>query len=129
MHILFIDPQSVDGSYRLIKRRWADCRLSRDSNAGGHRYRYIVLGDTTSCGGRVLSGRVSMTINGREIACVGDVVSCGKSAGLYHIINGAADVGNENQQAVAVEWLSHTTCPCNAFLIGGGAGESWWYSD
>ena len=55
------------------------------------RRKYIVLGDTTSHGGKVTSARGAgrMTYNGKPVACVGDIVYCPKCKGTHRIIEGA----------------------------------------
>jgi len=55
---------------------------------------FIVLGDTTTHGGTVISawgqdGPTPMTIEGKPVACVGDKVICPKCRGVHTILSGA----------------------------------------
>lgn len=50
---------------------------------------YILLGDSTSHGGKVLEGSPTTTINGKPVARVGDKVSCPiKGHGVCPIVSG-----------------------------------------
>lgn len=49
----------------------------------------IVLGDTTSHGGKVITGSENHTYMGIPVARVGDMVKCPKCNGTFHIIEGA----------------------------------------
>ena len=53
----------------------------------------IVLGDTTTHGGTVITawGEGRYTIDGKPVACVGDKVACPRCKGVYTIIEGASD--------------------------------------
>jgi uncharacterized Zn-binding protein involved in type VI secretion len=55
--------------------------------------KFIVLGDTTTHGGTVISawGAGRYTIDGKPVACVGDQVVCPLCKGVYTIIEGASD--------------------------------------
>jgi uncharacterized Zn-binding protein involved in type VI secretion len=48
--------------------------------------RFIVLGDTTNHGGRVVTASSHMTIDGKQVACVGDKVTCPRCKGLHVIL-------------------------------------------
>ena len=55
----------------------------------------ICVGDKTSCGGTVISGSSLSTVNGRQIARIGDQIACKKNCviltgNLTEIIDGAA---------------------------------------
>jgi len=55
----------------------------------------ICVGDKTSCGGMVVSGSTFSTVNGRQIARIGDRIACRKNCviltgNLTEIIDGAA---------------------------------------
>ncbi|MDR2014753.1 MAG: PAAR domain-containing protein [Azoarcus sp.] len=57
--------------------------------------KFIVLGDTTTHGGKVISawgkdGPVPMTIDGRPVACIGDKVTCPRCKGTHTIIEAAS---------------------------------------
>jgi uncharacterized Zn-binding protein involved in type VI secretion len=57
--------------------------------------RFIVLGDKTSHGGTVISargaGRVPFYIDGKPVACVGDLVTCPRCKGVHRIVQGGDD--------------------------------------
>ena len=52
--------------------------------------RFIVLGDTTTHGGKVITakgaGPIPHTIDGIPVACVGDKVTCPRCKGVYTIL-------------------------------------------
>ena len=54
--------------------------------------KFIVLGDTTTHGGTVITawGEGRWTIDGKPVACVGDKVICPKCKGVYTIVEGAS---------------------------------------
>lgn len=76
---------------------------------------YILKGDSTSCGGEVLTGSPNHLCNGKMLARIGDQVSCGKNAGVYVIGEGYSGRLINNRQAVLNGMK--TTCPCAAILI------------
>jgi uncharacterized Zn-binding protein involved in type VI secretion len=55
----------------------------------------IVLGDTTTHGGEVITawGAGRTFIDGIPVACVGDLVRCPQCRGEYAIVEGAGDPG------------------------------------
>lgn len=55
---------------------------------------FIVIGDTTSHGGRVVSADLSCEINGKAVARVGDLVTCPRKGcrGVFPIVSGSPDV-------------------------------------
>ncbi|MDN7718085.1 MULTISPECIES: PAAR domain-containing protein [Burkholderia] len=85
----------------------------------------IVVGDTTSHGGRVISGSDIHTIGGKAIARLHDLVDCpekypdGKSHGINKIIeaHSTLTIGGER---VALHG-HHTECGC--ILIGSTATQ------
>jgi len=60
---------------------------------------FIVLGDTTSHGGTVISADFTCDIGGRYLARVGDMVVCPKKGcrGTFAIVSGAADMTSMGQ--------------------------------
>ncbi|MDR0702167.1 MAG: PAAR domain-containing protein, partial [Azoarcus sp.] len=48
--------------------------------------KFIVLGDTTSHGGTVITANSRMTIDGKPVACVGDLVVCPRCSGTHVIL-------------------------------------------
>lgn len=85
----------------------------------------IVVGDTTTHGGKVISGAAAHTIDGRPIARIGDRVDCpkkypgGKPHGVNKIIEGEAGYCIEGSP-VALDG-HHTECGCA--LIGSVASS------
>ncbi|MFT4172424.1 MAG: PAAR domain-containing protein [Rhodocyclaceae bacterium] len=84
----------------------------------------VVVGDTTSHGGRVISGSGNCAISGNAIARKGDLVACpmvyadGRPHGVNQIIEG--------QDSILVDGLpvalhGHQT-QCGCTLIGCGVG-------
>ncbi len=47
---------------------------------------YLVLGDMTTCGGRILEADPTSTLLGIPMAREGDAVTCGKFAGKFVIV-------------------------------------------
>jgi uncharacterized Zn-binding protein involved in type VI secretion len=48
--------------------------------------RFIVLGDKTSHGGTVVTASSHMTIDGKPVACEGDLVTCPRCPGLHRLL-------------------------------------------
>lgn len=53
---------------------------------------FIVLGDSTSHGGRVITADQTFTIYRKPVARVGDMVTCPRCKGTFQIANGAPDM-------------------------------------
>ncbi|HEL4297928.1 TPA: PAAR domain-containing protein [Stenotrophomonas maltophilia] len=49
---------------------------------------WIVVGDATTGGGRVLTGSSNTDIEGKAVACVGDKATCPKHGGAFEIVTG-----------------------------------------
>jgi uncharacterized Zn-binding protein involved in type VI secretion len=85
----------------------------------------ILVGDTTSHRGVVISGSEADTINGRPIARKGDLVDCpekyanGRPHGINPIVEGDESM-LMNGRPVALE--GHRT-ECGCVLIGSGNGS------
>jgi uncharacterized Zn-binding protein involved in type VI secretion len=89
------------------------------------RRKFIVLGDTTSHGGKVTSARGAnrMTFNGKPVACVGDIVYCPKCKGTHRIIEGAIKPPMWlDDVLIAVEGCLTS---CGAVLISVGQNIGW----
>lgn len=75
----------------------------------------ILIGDTTSHGGVVISGSPTTTVEGRPIARVGDMVTCPLcKPHVFPIVEGSA-MFTDNHMAVALH--GHKTA-CGATLLG-----------
>ncbi len=74
----------------------------------------IRLGDSTSHGGKVISVSSTITMDGKRVALVGDLVSCPKDKhGVNPIIEGSSS-WYSNGKAVAVDGC---LCSCGCILI------------
>ncbi|WP_321146455.1 PAAR domain-containing protein [Providencia alcalifaciens] len=77
---------------------------------------FLRVGDSTTCGGHILTGDNTFQWYGVAGAREGDLVTCGKHSGAYYIIGGVNNVWMENRKhAGSIESMS--TCPCRARFI------------
>ncbi|WP_433738057.1 PAAR domain-containing protein [Pseudomonas putida] len=77
---------------------------------------FIVLGDKTTCGGRVKDADARSRMNDRAHACEGDPVSCGVDGKTYKIVGGIPYM-RSNGRLRAGTLDSSSGCPCRARLI------------
>lgn len=71
----------------------------------------ILLGDVTTNGGRVITASAKMTVHGKSVALVGDLVSCPiKGHGISAILDGSTTFIHEGK-AIAVHG-SRCGCGC-----------------
>lgn len=77
---------------------------------------YLVQGDKTTCGGKILEGDPTNTIEGIPVTREQDSVTCGKHAGTYKII-GAIPQNLVNGRKYAGTLHSKSGCLCAATLI------------
>ncbi|WP_030137991.1 PAAR domain-containing protein [Pseudomonas fluorescens] len=77
---------------------------------------YIGLGDETTCGGKVLDGDASFSLDGLLHAREGDRVTCGKDGKTYRIIGGITHMISGGR-LMAGTLDSQSGCPCNARLL------------
>ncbi|MDY4301012.1 PAAR domain-containing protein [Pseudomonas salmasensis] len=61
----------------------------RQSMSKGH---YVVLGDQTTCGGRILEGDPTFKLHGLHRVLEGARVTCGNHAGDFRILGGISNV-------------------------------------
>lgn len=74
----------------------------------------IVLGSSTSHGGKVVSGSGKVTVNGMPVARVGDMCTCPiKGHGMCSIVEGDA---HDTIDGIPVAYEGHKTS-CGAVLI------------
>ena len=96
---------------------------------------YLVQGDKTTCGGRIITGAEDHTLFGKPVAREQDGVTCGKFPGIYKVAGGIDnDIIHGRRMAGTLD--SFSTCPCRAKFIpsmmndtyekscGASAGES-----
>lgn len=77
---------------------------------------FIVMGDTTSHGGTVISADLTTTMNGKNVARLGDQVVCRKCKGVFAINSAAPDVVDGDGRGYA---RHGDTTDCGAYLISG----------
>lgn len=77
---------------------------------------FLVRGDKTSCGGEILAGSPSFTLNGYERICEDDPVSCGKDGNTYKV-TGGIDYFTYYGRRVAGTLDSFSGCPCKSRLL------------
>lgn len=73
----------------------------------------IVMGDATTHGGNVIHASSMIVVDGKNVALVGDLVSCPKCKGVYPIIEGTEKVFFMGQPAA----LEGMQTACGARLI------------
>lgn len=77
---------------------------------------YLVLGDMTTCGGRILEADPTSTLLGIPMAREGDAVTCGKFAGKFVIV-GHIPLNTLNGRKYAGTLNSISSCPCGARFV------------
>lgn len=77
---------------------------------------YLVQGDKTTCGGKILEGDPKNTMAGIPVSREQDRVTCGKHSGTYNII-GCIPQNRVNGRKYAGTLHSKSSCPCAAMLI------------
>lgn len=77
---------------------------------------YLLQGDITTCGGKILEGDPTNTLMGIAVAREGDKVTCGKHTGIFKIV-GHIPLNSANGRKLAGTLNSTSSCPCNARLI------------
>lgn len=58
---------------------------------------FLRVSDSTTCGGKILTGDSTFQWYGVSAAREGDMVNCGKHAETYQILGGVADSFDEGQ--------------------------------
>ncbi|WP_338134696.1 PAAR domain-containing protein [Pseudomonas orientalis] len=77
---------------------------------------FVVLGDQTTCGGRILEGDPTFKLHGLHRALEGARVTCGNHAGNFRILGGISNM-RRNGKRVAGTLDSVSSCPCGGRLI------------
>ncbi|MDH2066316.1 colicin E3/pyocin S6 family cytotoxin [Pantoea sp. GD03673] len=77
---------------------------------------YLRAGDSTTCGGKILTGDETLSWYGVAGAREGDLVSCGQHPGAYKILGGTSDALDEGRR-LAGTLDSVSSCPCRARFI------------
>lgn len=89
---------------------------------------YLVLGDKTTCGGKILSGEPTHTIMGNPVAREQDPVTCGNHPGIYKIVGhipGDSILGRK----FAGTLHSKSTCPCQAKFVPSMVNDAYDFSE
>ena len=79
---------------------------------------FLRVGDSTTCGGKILTGDPTFQWYGVSAAREGDRVNCGRYPGTYKILGGAVDTF-DGGQVLAGSLDSFSSCPCHAKFIPG----------
>lgn len=77
---------------------------------------YLVLGDMTTCGGKIIEGDPTNTLPGIPVVREGDSVVCGRTGGIFKI-QGHIPLDVINGRLFAGTLHSISSCPCGARLI------------
>ncbi len=77
---------------------------------------YLVQGDKTTCGGRIITGAEDHTLFGKPVAREQDGVTCGKFVGLYKVAGGI-DNDTIHGRRMAGTLDSYSSCSCKAKFI------------
>jgi uncharacterized Zn-binding protein involved in type VI secretion len=77
---------------------------------------YLVQGDKTTCGGKIITGAEDHTLFDKPVAREQDSVTCGQHAGLFKIAGGI-DNDTIHDRRMAGTLDSYSTCPCRAKFI------------
>jgi uncharacterized Zn-binding protein involved in type VI secretion len=83
---------------------------------------FVVMGDTTTHGGTVISADFISDIHGKAMARVGDMVVCPKCKGVFAINSGAPDMVDGEGRGYARHM---DTTDCGAHLISGQVTTTW----
>ena len=77
---------------------------------------YLVQGDKTTCGGRIITGEEDHTLFGKPVAREQDGVTCGKFPGICKVAGGIDnDIIHGRRMAGTLD--SFSSCPCRAKFI------------
>lgn len=77
---------------------------------------FLKIGDSTTCGGKILTGDPTFQWYGISAAREGDLVNCGRYPGTYKILGGVVDTF-DGRQILAGSLHSFSSCPCQAKFI------------
>ncbi|EOQ49199.1 TPA: PAAR domain-containing protein [Citrobacter braakii] len=87
---------------------------------------FLVIGDKTTCGGKIISGCIEHTIHGQPTACEGDQYICGVDKKLYQIVGGQPGYFIHDRRAAGT---AHSVgmCPCKCRFIHSHSGMTYDY--
>lgn len=77
---------------------------------------YLVQGDNTTCGGRIIEGATDHTLFSKAVARERDKVTCGQHSGTFMIAGGIRnDTLHGRRMAGTLD--STSSCPCRARFV------------
>ncbi|MBS0878721.1 MULTISPECIES: PAAR domain-containing protein [unclassified Tatumella] len=77
---------------------------------------FVLLGDKTTLGGEVISSSSTIIVNNKQVALVGDKVSCSKEGhGINAIIEGSPEWSSDGKPVVVDG--CHCECGCQVISI------------
>lgn len=82
----------------------------------GAKGNYLLRGDKTVCGGRILEGWSDHQFFDKDMACEGHKVTCGKHPGYYRICGGLED-DDIHGKRIAGTLHSYSSCPCKSKFV------------
>lgn len=77
---------------------------------------FLFRGDKTVCGGRIIEGWSDHQFFGKDMACEGHQVTCGKHPGRYRICGGH-DTDVIHGKRIAGTLHSYSSCPCKSKFV------------
>ncbi|HBL7322012.1 TPA: PAAR domain-containing protein [Enterobacter kobei] len=77
---------------------------------------FLFRGDKTVCGGRIVEGWSDHQFFGKDMACEGHQVTCGKHPGRYRICGGL-DTDTIHGKRIAGTLHSYSSCPCKSKFV------------
>jgi hypothetical protein len=77
---------------------------------------YLVIGDKTTCGGKIIGGDPAHTLMGKAIVREQEQVTCGKVPGIFVIV-GPIPANSIHRRKFAGTLHSQSSCPCQARFI------------
>ncbi|AMR39270.1 PAAR domain-containing protein [Pluralibacter gergoviae] len=77
---------------------------------------YLVLGDKTTCGGKIIEGTPDHLLFGKPLARDRDKVTCGQHPGIYMIVGGIPE-DTVHGRMMAGTLHSVSSCPCRARFL------------
>ncbi|HDR2355813.1 TPA: PAAR domain-containing protein [Enterobacter roggenkampii] len=77
---------------------------------------FLFRGDKTVCGGRIIEGWSDHQFFGKDMACEGHQVTCGKHPGRYRICGGL-DTDDIHGKRIAGTLHSYSSCPCKSKFV------------
>ncbi|MGK4351172.1 PAAR domain-containing protein [Enterobacter sichuanensis] len=77
---------------------------------------FLFRGDKTVCGGRIIEGWSDHQFFGKDMACEGHQVTCGKHPGRYRVCGGL-DTDYIHGKRIAGTLHSYSSCPCKSKFV------------